>query len=93
MLVTNNSQAECIYTRRWTPRPISSSGKSARPQSGSSITSNGDNVPAARKALSKEDDAKLIFGLVFSLRNMVQKLGGEDNRCANELQLASHAHY
>ena len=93
MPVTNNPQAECIYTRRWTPRPISSSGKSARPQSGSSITSNGDNVPATRKALSKEDDAKLIFGLVFSLRNMVQKLGGEDDRCANELQLVSHTHY
>lgn len=50
-----------------------------RPQSGSSITSNGDNVPTTRKALSKEDDAKLIFGLVFSLRNMVRKLGGEDD--------------
>lgn len=63
-----------------------------RPQSGSSITSNGDNVPTTRKALSKEDDAKLIFGLVFSLRNMVRKLGGEDDRCANELQSASLAH-
>lgn len=58
---------------------MSSSGKSGRPQSGSSITSNGDSVPPTRKALSKEDDAKLIFGLVFSLRNMVQKLGGEDD--------------
>lgn len=27
-----------------------------------------------------EDDAKLIFGTVFSLRNMVRKLGGEDDR-------------
>jgi trafficking protein particle complex subunit 1 len=30
--------------------------------------------------LSAEDDAKLIFGTVFSLRNMVRKLGGEDDR-------------
>jgi hypothetical protein len=30
--------------------------------------------------LSSEDDAKLIFGTVFSLRNMVRKLGGEDDR-------------
>ncbi|KAI9826851.1 MAG: TRAPP subunit bet5 [Thelocarpon impressellum] len=30
--------------------------------------------------LSAQDDAKLIFGTVFSLRNMVRKLGGsEDN--------------
>ena len=31
------------------------------------------------KALSAEDDAKLIFGTVFSLRNMVKKLGGPDD--------------
>jgi hypothetical protein len=33
-----------------------------------------------RKALSKEDDAKLVFGAVFSLRNMVRRLGGEEDR-------------
>jgi hypothetical protein len=33
-----------------------------------------------RKALSREDDAKLIFGVVFSLRNIVRNIGGEDNR-------------
>jgi len=70
---------ECIYSRKWNNRPISSSTKGARPQSGASITSNGDVPPPTRKALSKEDDAKLIFGLVFSLRNMVRKLGGEDD--------------
>ena len=32
------------------------------------------------KALSAEDDAKLIFGTVFSLRNMVRKLGGVDDK-------------
>jgi trafficking protein particle complex subunit 1 len=40
---------------------------------------NGNNVPRSRTALSAEDDAKLIFGTVFSLRNMVRKLGGEDD--------------
>jgi trafficking protein particle complex subunit 1 len=35
---------------------------------------------SSRPALSAEDDAKLIFGTVFSLRNMVRKLGGEDDR-------------
>ncbi|MCJ1256635.1 TRAPP subunit bet5 [Lignoscripta atroalba] len=36
--------------------------------------------PPRGKALSAEDDAKLVFGTIFSLRNMVKKLGGpEDN--------------
>ncbi len=29
--------------------------------------------------LSAQDDAKLIFGTIFSLRNMVRKLGGPDD--------------
>jgi len=42
---------------------------------------NGADVPGVnRKALSNEDDAKLIFGTVFSLRRMVRQLGGEDDR-------------
>lgn len=40
--------------------------------------SDGDGQ-VGRKALSKEDDAKLMFGSVFSLRNMVKQLGGEDD--------------
>ncbi len=28
---------------------------------------------------SRKNDAKLIFGTVFSLRNMVRKLGGDDD--------------
>lgn len=46
------------------------------------MLSNGDAnaVAAGRKTLSKEDDAKLIFGTVFSLRGMVSKLSGDDNR-------------
>jgi hypothetical protein len=27
-----------------------------------------------------DDDAKLVFGTVFSLRNMVRKLGGEEDK-------------
>ncbi|CBY01066.1 hypothetical protein IAQ61_011958 [Plenodomus lingam] len=73
---------ECIYSRRWTPRPASSSSSKtpARPQSGSSITSNNGDAPATtRKPLSHGDDEKLVFGLVFSLRNLVTKLGGADD--------------
>ncbi|KAL8764229.1 MAG: hypothetical protein Q9184_000198 [Pyrenodesmia sp. 2 TL-2023] len=61
--------ADCIYKKRWTPRPSSTGSKAsgilgAAPQP---------------KALSAEDDAKLIFGTVFSLRNMTRKLGGEED--------------
>ncbi|KAF2457204.1 trafficking protein-like protein particle complex subunit 1 [Lineolata rhizophorae] len=70
--------SECIYTKKWSQRPTSASTKSLRPQSGSSFTS-GDGAASGRKALSKEDDAKLIFGTVFSLRNMVNRIGGDDN--------------
>ncbi|KAH7117008.1 Longin-like domain-containing protein [Dendryphion nanum] len=71
---------ECIYSRRWPARPVSSSTKPAptRPQSGSSITSDAVVAPV-RRGISDSDDEKLVFGLVFSLRNMVQKLGGEDD--------------
>ncbi|KAL8787881.1 MAG: hypothetical protein Q9195_007574 [Heterodermia aff. obscurata] len=63
--------AECIYKKHWTPRPNS---KSIRATNGFP-----DNTPQA-KTLSAEDDAKLIFGTIFSLRNMVRKLGGPDDK-------------
>ncbi|KAJ4379356.1 Trafficking protein particle complex subunit BET5 [Didymella sp. IMI 355093] len=78
---------ECIYSRRWTPRPTSSSGasttsKSTRPTSSASLTSThtaSDATATPHRGLSHADDEKLIFGLVFSLRNMVTKLGGSDD--------------
>ncbi|KAH8794689.1 Longin-like domain-containing protein [Hyaloscypha finlandica] len=79
---------ECIYSRLWArqDRPISGSGTSNRPISTSSTASGGNTLvpdlgPArARPArLSAQDDAKLIFGTIFSLRNMVRKLGGPDD--------------
>lgn len=80
-------QAECIYSRLWArqDRPVSSSGLATRPMSGSSVASSGaapDLGPARARPtrLSAQDDAKLIFGTIFSLRNMVRKLGGPDDR-------------
>ncbi|PSS10668.1 hypothetical protein M430DRAFT_108400 [Amorphotheca resinae ATCC 22711] len=77
---------ECIYSRIWArrDRPASGSGASTRPVSDSSSSSNPpitDLGPArARPArLSAQDDAKLIFGTIFSLRNMVRKLGGPED--------------
>ena len=68
--------AACIYKRRWLPRPTSGSSKSVRPSSDQSSV----HGTSYRQVLSAEDDAKLVFGTVFSLRNMVRKLGGEDDR-------------
>lgn len=62
--------AECIYKKKWTPRPNSTGSKASGMPDGA----------LQPKALSAEDDAKLIFGTVFSLRNMIRKLGGLDDK-------------
>ncbi|KAL2809452.1 Longin-like domain-containing protein [Aspergillus granulosus] len=71
--------AECIYKRRWLPRPASIAGKSSRPVSDAPTVANGLTGVSGPSTRSQDDDAKLIFGTVFSLRNMVRKLGGEDD--------------
>ncbi|KAL4787802.1 Longin-like domain-containing protein [Aspergillus varians] len=71
--------AECIYKRRWLPRPTSIIGKSSRPASDIPTVANGLTSVPGPSTRSTDDDAKLIFGTVFSLRNMVRKLGGEDD--------------
>jgi hypothetical protein len=70
---TNSFSAECIYKRRWLPRPTSIGGKSGQTP-GAAPVGLGQTVKAG------DDDAKLVFGTVFSLRNMVRKLGGEDDK-------------
>lgn len=71
---------QCIYSRKWAQRPLSSASKAVQRQSGASALSNGPDVPGVnRKALSSEDDAKLIFGTIFSLKRMVKSLGGDDD--------------
>ena len=72
--------AECIYKRRWLPRPASMNSKSSRPTSDLSIQGTGVPAVFGQSARTTDDDAKLIFGTVFSLRNMVRKLGGEDDK-------------
>ncbi|OAA72287.1 transport protein particle complex of the golgi, subunit bet5-like protein [Cordyceps fumosorosea ARSEF 2679] len=62
---------ECIYSKSWLPpsvsRPTSSTGAAPAPP------------PTAATHASSDDNAKLIFGTVFSLRNMARKLGGDDD--------------
>ncbi|KAK4936167.1 Trafficking protein particle complex subunit BET5 [Elasticomyces elasticus] len=67
--------AECIYKKRWPPPSMSSSGKISKPAPQAYV----NGGVSARSTLSAEDDAKLVFGTVFSLRNMVRKLGGDDD--------------
>ncbi|KAK4249944.1 Longin-like domain-containing protein [Corynascus novoguineensis] len=59
---------ECIYSKTWLP-----SFSSADP----SPPAGGGGGTTLRA--STADDAKLIFGTVFSLRNMVRKLGGDND--------------
>ncbi|RMZ81210.1 hypothetical protein DV737_g2627, partial [Chaetothyriales sp. CBS 132003] len=69
--------AACIYKRRWYPSSLAGA-KPARPASrGQPGQPNGSAT--SRTPLSGDDDAKLIFGTVFSLRKIVRKLGGEDD--------------
>ncbi|PPJ50429.1 hypothetical protein CBER1_05554 [Cercospora berteroae] len=66
---------ECIYSKRWTSPP----GVQQRaPNTGA--LNNGELPVSARRALKAEDDAKLIFGTVFSLRRMARQLGGQDDQ-------------
>ncbi|KAH6624316.1 Longin-like domain-containing protein [Chaetomium sp. MPI-SDFR-AT-0129] len=57
---------ECIYSKTWLP---------------TTATAHDPQATGASHQLraSTADDAKLIFGTVFSLRNMVRKLGGDDD--------------
>lgn len=84
---------ECIYQRRWTQVPTSDASK--RESVGSTTLNaqvdvpapappaplvNGTSHPPKRTALEKrKDDAKLLFGVIFSLRGMVRRLGGPND--------------
>jgi hypothetical protein len=59
--------AECIYSKTWLPSPSSTASDPQPP------------IGTTHKHAAADDNAKLIFGTVFSLRNMVRKLGGDDD--------------
>lgn len=66
---------DCIYSKRWTQPP------QQRPMAALGSQDANNSIPsAARRALKAEDDAKLIFGTIFSLRRMVRQLGGQDDQ-------------
>ncbi|KAK1074329.1 Trafficking protein particle complex subunit BET5 [Friedmanniomyces endolithicus] len=61
---------ECIYSKRFTQQP-------SPPRTTSTTLRNGTTVPPSLRQANKDsDDAKLVFGTVFSLRRMCRQLGG-----------------
>jgi len=78
-----SSAAECIYHKSWLPANLAANGgDGSEPVSAVKArgTANNANSAAATARNNKaSDDAKLIFGTIFSLRNMVRKLGGDDD--------------
>ncbi|KAI9851602.1 MAG: TRAPP subunit bet5 [Vezdaea acicularis] len=73
---------ECIYSKKWFPtRPLSASSADLP-------------LPSRKRtALSAQDDAKLIFGTVFSLRNITRKLGGPDDNFISYRTAQYKLHY
>ncbi|RPB23983.1 snare-like protein [Terfezia boudieri ATCC MYA-4762] len=82
---------ECIYIKQWHERERA--GAAIRPTTSASTTSpipdkrvsaggkqiTETDISMRNGRLSVQDDAKLIFGVVFSLRNMVRKLSTPDD--------------
>jgi len=65
--------AECIYTKRFTPT-------SNAPMAAHATKLNTDVPASLRRANKDSDDAKLVFGTIFSLRRMCKQLGGGDDQ-------------
>ncbi|KAK7414528.1 Trafficking protein particle complex subunit BET5 [Neonectria punicea] len=67
---------ECVYSKSWLPPP---QNPDTRPLGSGSVATTTTMAPAPQPSVTSSDDAKLIFGTIFSLRNMARKLGGEDD--------------
>ncbi|GAB1320170.1 Trafficking protein particle complex subunit BET5 [Madurella fahalii] len=74
---------ECIYSKSWVPP--------SQPHD-ATATANGTTT-AKSSSSSAANDAKLIFGTVFSLRNMVRKLGGDDDAFVSYRTAQYKLHY
>lgn len=71
--------AECIYHKQWLPANPQSSTTTQK-SVGAATADGANGLKRTSDRLSVKDDAKLIFGTVFSLRNMVRKLGSRDDK-------------
>ncbi|KAK6362089.1 TRAPP subunit bet5 [Orbilia blumenaviensis] len=73
---------ECIYIRQWLNATSSATQPLSRPVTASSAATVATSVvekQAPGNRLSMAEQAKLVFGVIFSLRNMVKKLCGPDD--------------
>jgi hypothetical protein len=50
-------------------------------------------VPRKFRANKYEDDAKLLFGVIYSLRGLIRKLGGEDDEFISYRTADYKVHY
>lgn len=81
--------AECIYKRRWLPRPASVTSKSSRPTSDLSIQGNGMPAPVfGQSARTTDDDAKRTGKVECGVKGAVPigGSGGSGGRSASILQ-------
>ncbi|KAK6521611.1 TRAPP subunit bet5 [Arthrobotrys conoides] len=73
---------ECIYIRQWLNTASSAAQPLSRPVTASSAATVATSVaekPTSGSRLSIAEQAKLVFGVIFSLRNMVKKLCGPED--------------
>ncbi|KAI1180446.1 Sybindin-like protein [Nemania sp. FL0916] len=83
---------ECIYSKQWFQPAAASAPSTTAPSQQQQTQADGSGptpavaerdagatVAAKPRRNRSGDDAKLVFGTVFSLRNMVRKLGGDDD--------------
>ena len=81
--------AEGIYNKIWVPASGGGASDVATSNSLTGAVARGRN--GSRNKAS--DDAKLLFGTVFSLRNMVRKLGGDDDAFVSYRTATYKLHY
>jgi len=71
---------ECIYAKSWIPTAALSSNTSNTAGSGAPLSNPAATSSSSSNIISAASDkSKLVFGTVFSLRNMVRMLGGDDD--------------
>lgn len=75
--LTRRRLADCIYFKRWNQQAQSNLATAIN---GDITTNPAPFPPSARRVAKDANDAKLIFGVIFSLRRMVQQLGGRDDQ-------------
>lgn len=75
----NNINVQQQQQHATLPQQQQLSPAAAAAQQSATTTAPGNSATSTAIARRAADDAKLVFGTVFSLRNMARKLGGDDD--------------